>query len=246
MSGSTQVTFLGLADDERETIAACLRLSSQRQPHYAITHAFDQARCVIADAEHAPAVQMVLASERLAQTVFVGAGAPPGAVAQLPRPVDPGRLLRELDQLLGVATPRSHVRPAPTALLVDDSEVALQFLEMRLLPYGFATDRAMNSQRALELVARQQYDFVFVDVELGRDSELDGLALCQHIKRQQDTLVFATAVVLVSAHAGDADRVRASLAGCDAFFPKPLDAGALSQLLARHGISAQAPTAASH
>jgi CheY-like chemotaxis protein len=132
------------------------------------------------------------------------------------------------------------------ALLVDDSEVALRFLETRLQRHGLHTQRAVSSGRALEMLAQRNFDFVFLDVELGSTSELDGLALCQHIKRQHHPVGGGPVpvVVMVSAHHAELDRVRGMLAGCDAYLAKPLDSTVLAQLLAQHGVPVAATTSA--
>jgi len=103
-------------------------------------------------------------------------------------------LLRLTDKL----PQSSHGGRGAEALLVDDSEVALRFLETRLQRLGLHTQRATSSGRALELLAQRNFDFIFLDVELGSDSELDGLALCQHIKRQHRPLGDAASAVVVS------------------------------------------------
>jgi two-component system, cell cycle response regulator len=254
---ATLVAFLGLSPDERETIAACLRLTAGRKTRYELTHVLDDARCLIADAQHPPTVQLVLITERLAQAVWVGAAPPQGAVAQVPRPIDPGRLLRELDRLvLGHERAEASVieraqvrrpapapaappapRPLPTALLVDASENVLSQLAAQLHPFGFTFDRALTSQHAHDRMSERQYDFVFIYVDLGGDSETDGLTLCQQIKRAQDKLVIASAVVLVSARAGHADRVRGRLAGCDAYLAKPIDPEELNRLMQDHDLA---------
>jgi len=138
---------------------------------------------------------------------------------------------------------------APTsALLVDDSEVALRFLERQLQALGLRTDTASDSQRALELLATRAYDAVFLDVELGPNSQLDGLALCQHIKRQPKPRAAAAApvVVMVSAHTAATDRVRGSFAGCDAYLAKPLDDDALRRSLRALGLRLAAPVDTGH
>ena len=126
------------------------------------------------------------------------------------------------------------------ALLVDDSEIALRFLETRLQRHGLHTQRASTSGKAMELLSQRHFDFVFLDVELGSASDLDGLALCQHIKRQHHPAGGGPApvVALVSAHRSELDRVRGMLAGCDAYLAKPLDPAALLGLLAQHGVAA--------
>jgi CheY-like chemotaxis protein len=66
------------------------------------------------------------------------------------------------------------------------------------------------------------YGFVFIDVELGEGSALDGLALCQHIRRQHRHVDGrAPVLVLVSAHHSPLDRARGSFAGCDHYLAKP-------------------------
>ena len=133
---------------------------------------------------------------------------------------------------------------APTAaLLVDDSEIALRYLERQLQALGLRTETAATSQRALELLAQRRYDVVFLDVDLGPHSGLDGLALCQHIKRQPQSAArpAAPVVVMVSAHAAATDRVRGSFAGCDAYLAKPLDDDALRRSLRTLGLRLSAP-----
>lgn len=269
------VSLLGLCEAEREFVIQCLQGAGRRTPCYAMSRLVNEARLIIADAGHEPSVQLVVATERLAATVFVGDSPPAGSVACISRPIDAEHLLRELDflvaaprgraaaQLQAVAASRwkgesdrrrqglpagglpavAPVGPAPTALLVDDSEVALRFLETRLQRWGLVMDRALSSGRAVELLARRDYDFVFLDIQLGAASDLDGLALCQQIKRHRDgRTALSTSVFLVSAHASASDRVRATLAGSDAFLAKPLDEVELQRLLLRHGLQPQPQT----
>lgn len=136
----------------------------------------------------------------------------------------------------GAARRAGDVNAPTAALLVDDSEVALRFLERQLQALGLRTETATNSQRALQLLAERRFDVVFLDVDLGPASELDGLALCQRVKRQRRSAAAArdetaTIVVMVSAHASTTDRVRGSFAGCDAYLAKPLDDSALRRSL---------------
>ena len=123
------------------------------------------------------------------------------------------------------------------ALLVDDSEVALAFLERQLHRHGIAADWAMNSTKALELLSQRDYGMVFLDIDLGEHSELDGLALCQRIKRRMPAANGkAPLVVLVTASNDPTDRVRGTLAGADGHIGKPLDVAALDRLLQSHGL----------
>ncbi len=137
--------------------------------------------------------------------------------------------------------------PAPRgtrALLVDDSDIALRFLETRLQRMGLQTECVGSSAKAIELLSHETYDFVFLDVELGAASELDGLALCQHIKRYHHRTGGGRGpvVVMVSAHQSELDRVRGTLAGADAYVGKPLDEAVILGLLRLHGLAPPAAT----
>lgn len=137
--------------------------------------------------------------------------------------------------------PRAPERTVPTALIVDDSAIARTFLSSRLRPWGLEVDAVASSGEALRALAQRHYDLVFVDVELGDDSELDGLALCRLVKRQLPQAV--SQLVLVSAHHAELDQVRGMLAGCDAYLGKPLREAELARLLARQGLKRQSAPA---
>lgn len=164
----------------------------------------------------------------------------------------PSRRASDADGSGFIAVPDMHTPVAPTparrgtrALLVDDSEIALRFLETRLQRMGLQTECAGSSAKAIELLSHESYDFVFLDVELGAASELDGLALCQHIKRYHHRAAGGRGpvVVMVSAHQSELDRVRGTLAGADAYVGKPLDEAVILRLLRLHGLAP--PAAAS-
>jgi CheY-like chemotaxis protein len=157
---------------------------------------------------------------------------PPGTTAPAaprprPRPTQPAPL---------------RVTPAPLpphaqALLVDDSDIALRFLELRLQALGMHTQRASTAREAGALLARHDFDIVFLDVDLGEQGEQDGLMLCQQIKRGPLHLgELPPKVVMVTAHAKATMRVRAELAGADGFLPKPLDTTLLRSLLRQLGL----------
>jgi CheY-like chemotaxis protein len=140
----------------------------------------------------------------------------------------------DLPAAVPAAAPRRRV-PSFSALLVDDSAIALRYLQVRLQRMGMDTDLAPGSARALELLAQRAYGFVFIDVELGAGSALDGLALCQHIRRQHRHVDGRSPVlVLVSAHHSELDRARGAFAGCDHYLAKPAGEEALHQLLSQH------------
>jgi twitching motility two-component system response regulator PilG len=92
-------------------------------------------------------------------------------------------------------------------------------------------DTATTSAQVVDLLAERNYDLIFLDIELGPDSELDGLALCRHIKRS--ALAIDATVAVVSAHHSEVDRARGALAGCDVYLGKPIKDAELATLLRR-------------
>ena len=132
------------------------------------------------------------------------------------------------------------LRPQPLkrALLVDDSELALHFLDRQLQRYGLATEWAHHSGRALELLSTNVFGFVFLDVDLGPHSDLDGLALCQQIKhRHVHPGGRPPQLAVVSAFHEPVDRVRSTLAGADIHLGKPLDFEQLDRWLIGQGLT---------
>jgi CheY-like chemotaxis protein len=163
--------------------------------------------------------------------------APPPSADALAAPAPPDGTERR-----GRRPPRGAARDA---LLIDDSEIALRLLEVKLQRLGLATRKAFNSQQALRQLADGAPAFVFVDVDLGPGSEIDGLALCQRIRRLPPRAGDEMPViVLVSANHSEIDRVRGALAGCDGFLGKPLDDAAIGGVLAlreRRGADLRSP-----
>lgn len=261
-----RVMLLGFGEFERQALASYLRLAGSRALAYKQVESIADADFIIADADHPGAIDSVLTADRVADTVFIGALAPEGALAWAMRPIDPLQVFRDLDATVALRQTRQPATSDPAsaaaapatvptpldapmrrssdmehtlaALVVDDSEIAQRFLERQLHALGMRTECALHSTQAEKLLGEQRFDVVFLDVDLGPMSERDGLALCQHIKQTHLTpgKGLAPKVVIVSAHAGATDRVRGTLAGCDAYVAKPLDDEALKRQLRELGI----------
>ena len=147
-------------------------------------------------------------------------------------------LLTELDPL---ATPREargevdlllHDLAAPSTprlpvLVVDGTPIARKFLMQRLHALGYAVYGAESGEHALAMIGRQSFGIVFLELTLspdqGPEQGIDGLSLCQAIKRKPDHVNgLVPAVVVTTGRAGSSSRVHGSLAGCDAYLTKPL------------------------
>ena len=108
-------------------------------------------------------------------------------------------------------------------LVVDASPIARKFLLQRLQALGYDAQAVDSGERALALIRQQAFAIVFLELSFGTDTVVDGLALCQAVKHQGvHANAIVPAIVITTGQAGSADRVRSSLAGCDAFLNKPL------------------------
>ena len=81
---------------------------------------------------------------------------------------------------------------------------------------GYHADIAGNGVEAVEACARQDYDLVFMDIEM---PEMNGYDATRVIRRHSGAL---PRIVGLSAHASDDARTRCLDAGMDAYLVKPL------------------------
>ncbi len=79
---------------------------------YVVVDDLADADFAIVDADSKPAMKEVMRAARVADSVFVGSTAPPGAAALVPRPIDTARILRALIDMAAF-----HAEPPHSALL---------------------------------------------------------------------------------------------------------------------------------
>lgn len=274
------VAIEGFSSFERDALASFFRLAAQRSPAFHQVDEVGVADFLIADGDHPASVAAVRRGQRFDDTVFIGAKAPLGAAAWLPRPIDPMHVLRELEGLVemrltapeppsemmdldpmeidtlrgglddlrrepppepeavrppqrpkaqAVAQPPATPAPAPRGgggrevLVVEDSAIARQFLKRRLTALGYRVLECNSGEAAMDMLSRRTFGMAFLDITLGPPGSIDGLQLCQRLKqRGAQNAGLRTIVVMVTGLDGATDRVRGSLAGCDAYLTKPL------------------------
>ncbi len=131
------------------------------------------------------------------------------------------------------AAPVQNVPPAGLAniLVVDDSDVALKFIQSRLSAFGFNVDLASSGEEALVRVSDGEYKFVFLDVMM---PGLDGYQTCRAIKKRKFSDGRAPVVIMLTSRGGTVDKVRGTFAGCDAYLTKPLDESKMLRVLLKH------------
>ena len=98
-------------------------------------------------------------------------------------------------------------------LVVEDEPRIAEVLERYLRAEGFATERAVNGRRALELWRAFRPDLILLDLML---PEIDGLTVARTIRAQSDV-----PILMVTAKAEEVDRLVGLELGADDYITKP-------------------------
>ncbi|MFM2448793.1 MAG: hypothetical protein RIS44_1243 [Pseudomonadota bacterium] len=115
-------------------------------------------------------------------------------------------------------------------LLVDDSDVALKYMHNRMRHFGYECELVRCGEAALAMVATKSYEFVFLDVMM---AGLDGYQTCKAIKANKARVGPAPVVVMLTSRGGTIDKIRGTMAGCDAYLTKPLNDSKLAAVLTK-------------
>jgi two-component system, cell cycle response regulator len=134
------------------------------------------------------------------------------------------------DQFVNISTTLGFPK-SRRALVVDDSPTVRRQLEMELEASSIQVDSAETGESGLDLMARNDYDIIFLDVVL---PGADGYQICKNIKKNPQLKQIP--VVMLTSKSSPFDRVRGSLAGCDTYLTKPVDYQAFRQVLEKYEV----------
>ncbi|MDO8280753.1 MAG: hybrid sensor histidine kinase/response regulator [Burkholderiaceae bacterium] len=105
-------------------------------------------------------------------------------------------------------------------LIVDDDAMLRLTTRHKLQPLGAEVDEAANGARAMEMLARQHYDLVVLDLNM---PVLDGYAVAQRIRQGQVPANRDVCIVACTSEPAHLARVKTQKAGMDGFVGKPFD-----------------------
>lgn len=108
-------------------------------------------------------------------------------------------------------------------LIVEDDDAIAAPLLRAVQREGYDVDRVAAGQPAIDAVAAGGVDLVLLDLGL---PDMDGLDVCRHLRADG----FEGGIVILTARAGELDRVVGLDVGADDYLAKPFS---LSELLAR-------------
>ncbi|MCM2253814.1 MAG: response regulator, partial [Ramlibacter sp.] len=169
--------------------------------------------------------------------------------ARLAKPVKHSQLFAVLDEVIHEGRPaapgsaRQHIDPflaqrlPMKILVVEDSAINRKLAVGMLRKFGYAADVARDGGEAVELASAQDYDLVFMDLQM---PVMDGLEAARRIAatlppHRRPRLVAMTANAL------PADRQRCLDAGMDDYIAKPILPAAVHALIERWAPQRAAP-----
>jgi len=112
-----------------------------------------------------------------------------------------------------------------TVLLVEDNPEIASIIAINLKDKGFLIKHVTDGETGLKLAQNTTYAVIILDIMLPR---LDGMTVCKTI-RKKDSL---TPILMLTARAGEVDRIRGLEIGADDYMVKPFS---IKELIARVG-----------
>ena len=112
-----------------------------------------------------------------------------------------------------MAQPTAHI------LVVEDETRYLRAIQINLEASGYQVSTEQNGLAAVEAVAAARLDLVLLDIKL---PGLDGLEVCRRVREFSDV-----PIIMLTAKAQDADKVRGLDAGADDYVIKPFSVDVL-------------------
>ncbi len=112
-------------------------------------------------------------------------------------------------------------------LVVDDDILVLEALEELLTASGYVVRVAARGQEALEMLDRECFDLLILDVVMPK---MTGLDLCREVRKRDDEMS-KVKIIMLTAKTEDKDIEIQEKYGCDLYLTKPIDPGRLKELI---------------
>ncbi len=114
----------------------------------------------------------------------------------------------------------TEFKTRPAVLVLDPDPLVYAVIAHALAPARFKVDKAATVAEAAEKMAESRYNCVVMESVLGED---DGIRFCKAIKQMPDRRR-RTGVIILTVNNSLVERMRGSMAGCDVYLGKPIEA----------------------
>lgn len=140
--------------------------------------------------------------------------------------------------LMASKGPPAPAAAPPDVLVLDVDDGAREQLCALLEAFGFRTHPVQSTMQAVRMLAAKRYAVAFLNIIFDGSAAPAAHDLCSRVKAPPvhagDP---ACALIVVTGSARPVERVRAELAGCDAFLLKPVSRGSVAQALEACGVA---------
>lgn len=120
--------------------------------------------------------------------------------------------------------PGTSTTPQPKVLIVDDNEVIVKTIAVKLNGAGFKTFVALDGAEAVSLVRKEKPDLIILDISFPPDVAgvpWDGFRIMEWLRRVDDSKKIP--IIVITGGAGDKDKEKALAGGAVGFLYKPVD-----------------------
>ena len=104
---------------------------------------------------------------------------------------------------------------ANIVLIVDDDDSVLNMLYKVIKSNGIEADTCSNGETALEMVAKQNYDLILLDINM---QGMDGFEVVETLRKQG----IKTPIIILSGRVEDYDMLYGLDIGADDYITKPV------------------------
>ena len=112
-------------------------------------------------------------------------------------------------------------------LVVDDDILVLEALEELLKSSGYEVRVATRGQEALEIVEKEHFDLLILDVVMPK---MTGFDICREVRKRDDEMSTVKIIMLTAKTDARSAEIRKEC-GCDLYLTKPIDPERLKGLI---------------
>ncbi len=109
---------------------------------------------------------------------------------------------------------------------MDDKDCDATKVQRALSPLGYLVFRVSSEREAFQALATHEFDLIFVDTR-----SANGYGTARALLQRTRGGLVRPSIIALSRVGGALERLRAKLAGCDLFLPKPVDMDILQGFL---------------